>query len=86
MYPFLKWDTFLLGIITKGTHLHKKPLYAIITMPLSKLIIEGKRKEKGLDILEVRYQKERERKLRERESLLKNHKRVVSNVKELCLL
>lgn len=78
---FQNWHTrfqsgtpFLLGVITNGTHLHEKPLYAIITIPLSKPINRGEEEGKGLDILGVKYQKERE-------SLLRNHKIVVSKVK-----
>ena len=37
----------MLGIITKWPHLHKKPLYAIMTNPLSKPINKGEEEGEG---------------------------------------
>ena len=64
---------FLSGIITKWPHLHKKPLYAIMTNPLSKPINKGEEEGEGGGTFLVRYQKKKEKKLRNGESLLGNH-------------
>ena len=60
------------GIITKGTYLHEKPLYASMTNPLNKPINRGKEEgeEDGHFLSGI---SEGERKLRKRKSLLGNH-------------